>query len=221
MINGNICVFLFSTHVLAENPHLLNRLYQHSLTAQRLPNNILKMVDISGYFKSYLETLPLLLIVMSLYWTRLVGGPWVPSSMRVVNRMMEMAKVCPDDVVYDLGCGDGRMILAAAMRYHARAVGIEIDPLRYLWCQFLVTILFQRKRIRIVFGNLFNKDLSEADVVMCYLMPDALTKLEKKFKQELRSGTRIVSNRFTFPTLEKVQEDGDVRLYLIHPDGEE
>jgi precorrin-6B methylase 2 len=179
------------------------------------------MIDFAGYFKSYLDFLPLILIVVSLYWTRMVGGPWVPTSMQMVNRMMEMAEVGPEDVVYDLGCGDGRMVIAAAMRYHARAVGIEIDPLRYLWCQFLITILGQRKRIRIVFGNFFKQDLSEADVVMCYLMPDALTKLEKKFKQELRPGTRVVSNRFTFPTLDKVREEGNARLYLVYPDGDE
>ena len=179
------------------------------------------MIDFSGYFRSYLDILPLLLIVVSIYWTRIVGGPWVPSSMQVVQRMMEMAEVCPEDVVYDLGCGDGRMVLTAAMRYHARAVGIEIDPLRYLWCQFLITILFQRKRVRIIFGNLFTKDLSEADVVLCYLMPDALVKLEKKLKKELRTGTRVVSNRFTFPTLDKLREDGDAILYRVNPDGEE
>lgn len=179
------------------------------------------MVDFSGYFKSYLDILPLLLIVLSLYWTRIVGGPWVPSSMQVVYQMMEMAGVGPDDVVYDLGCGDGRMLLAAARRYRARAVGIEIDPLRYLWCQFLITIFFQRKNVRIIFGNLFNKDLSEADVVMCYLMPDALAKLEKKFKKELRPGTRVVSNRFSFPTLDKVQENGNASLYLVNPNQEE
>jgi SAM-dependent methyltransferase len=179
------------------------------------------MLDFSGYFESYLNYLPLILIVVSLYWTRLVGGPWVPSSMQIVNQMLEMAEVGPGDVVYDLGCGDGRMLIAAAIRYHACAIGIEIDPLRYLWCQFLITILGQRKHIRIIFGNLFNKDISEADVVMCYLMPDALQKLEKKLKQELRSGTRVVSNRFTFPTLDKTQEDGNVRLYLVFPDGNE
>jgi len=179
------------------------------------------MIDFAGYFQSYLDFLPLILIVVSLYWTRMVGGPWVPSSMQVVNRMMEMAEVGPKDVVYDLGCGDGRMLLAAAMRYQARAIGIEIDPLRYLWCQFLITILGQRKHIRIIFGNFFNVDLSKADVVMCYLMPDALTKLEKKFKQELRPGSRVVSNRFAFPTFDQVQEDGNVRLYLVYPDGDE
>ena len=179
------------------------------------------MIDFEGYYQSYLDFLPLILIVVSLYWTRIVGGPWVPTSMKIVNRMMEMAEVSPEDVVYDLGCGDGRMLLAAAMRYHARAVGIEIDPLRYIWCQFLITILGQRKRTRIIFGNFFKKDLSEADVVMCYLMPDALAKLETKFKQELRPGSRVVSNIFAFPTFDKVQEDGNVRLYLVYPDREE
>jgi predicted RNA methylase len=140
--------------------------------------------------------------------------------MQMVRRMLEMAKVGPKDVVYDLGCGDGRMVLAAALRYHARAVGIEIDPLRYLWCQFLITILFQRKRVRIIFGNLFTKDLSEADVVMCYLMPDALAKLENKLKKELKPGTRVVSNRFSFPTLDGVQEDEDATLYLVNPNVE-
>ena len=173
------------------------------------------MFDFAGYLKSYVDVLPILLIVVSLYWTRLVGGPWVPSSMQIVREMLEMAGVGPDDVVYDLGCGDGRVILTAAMRYQARAVGIEIDPLRYLWCQFLVTILRQRKRVRIVFGNLFSQDLSQADVLICYLMPDALQKLEKKCKQELRPGTRVVSNKFTFPTLDKVREEGDAKLYLI------
>lgn len=176
------------------------------------------MVDIGGYFKTYLDFLPLILIVVSLYWTRIVGGPWVPTSMQMVNRMLEMANVESDDIVYDLGCGDGRIVLTAARRFHAQAVGIEIDPLRYIWCQFLITILGQRKRIRIIFGNLFNKDLSEADVVVCYLMPDALTKLEKKFKRELQSETRVVSNRFRFPNLDLIREEGNARLYQVCPD---
>lgn len=173
------------------------------------------MIDFSGYFKSYLDVLPILLIVLSLYWTRIVGGPWVPSSMQVIYRMLDMAEVHPDDVVYDLGCGDGRVLVAAAKRYHARAVGIEIDPIRYLWCQILISVLGLRKQVRIIFGNLFNTDLSEADVVVCYLMPDALSKLESKLKTELEPGSRIVSNKFSFPTLEMVKKDGNAILYTI------
>jgi len=173
------------------------------------------MVDVAGYFQSYINYLPILFVVVWLYWTRIVGGPWVPSSMQNVYKMLDLAEVGPEDVVVDLGCGDGRMVLAAARRYGAKAVGIEIDPLRYLWCQFLVTLLFQRKNIKIVFGNLFNLDLSEADVVMCYLMPDANRKLEIKFREELQPGSKVVSNKYPFPTLELIREDGDARLYLI------
>jgi SAM-dependent methyltransferase len=176
------------------------------------------MFDFSGYFQSYLNTLPLLLIVVSLYWTVMVGAPWLPSSMKTVHQMMKLAEVKPDDVVYDLGCGDGRIVLIASMCYHARAVGIEIDPLRYLWCQLLVTIFFQRKRVRIIFGNIFKQDLGKADVIMCYLMPGALQKLETKFKQELRPGTRVASNKFSFPTLIKIREDENSRLYLVPSD---
>ncbi len=173
------------------------------------------MIDYAGFFNSYLSTLPLLLIVLCLYWTTLVGAPWVPSSLKMADQMLKLANVGPDDVVYDLGCGDGRLVLAAARHFSARAVGIEIDPLRYLWCQLLITLTGQRGRVRILFGNLFNHDLSGATVVMCYLLPDALKKLETKFRQELPPGTRILSNKYPFPTLTLVAEDGNALLYHL------
>ena len=70
--------------------------------------------------------------------------------------MLTLAEVKPGDVVYDLGCGDGRAVATAARRFGAQAVGIEIDPLRYLWCQMLITILGLRRRVKIVFGDFFN-----------------------------------------------------------------
>jgi len=129
-----------------------------------------------------------------------------------------MAGVGPNDIVYDLGCGDGRILVAAAKRYHARAVGVEIDPIRYLWCQMLISVLGLRNQVQIIFGNLFNVDISKADVVVCYLMPDALSKLEKKLKTELEPGKRIVSNKFTFPTFDMVSKNGNAILYIINPD---
>jgi SAM-dependent methyltransferase len=155
-------------------------------------------------------------IAISAAWTQLRGAPWVPTSMKMVHTMLKLAEVGPNDLIYDLGCGDGRMIVTAARRYGARAVGIEIDPLRYLWCQFLISILGLRDRIKINFGNFFSQDLSDADVVTCYLLQDTNEKLEVKLKQELRPGTRIVSNDFTFPGLSKVRQKGDARLYLCN-----
>jgi cyclopropane fatty-acyl-phospholipid synthase-like methyltransferase len=127
--------------------------------------------------------------------------------------MLTMAEVGPGDVVYDLGCGDGRIIVTAARRYGSRAVGIEIDPLRYLWCQLLITVLGLRDRVQIVYGDFFDQDLRDADVVTCYLLQDTNDKLERKFEQELRPGTRVVSHTFTFSNLRKVCQDGNARLY--------
>ena len=93
--------------------------------------------------------------------------------------------------------------------------GIEIDPLRYAWCQMLITILRLRKQVRIVYGNFFDYDLSEADVVICYLLQETNNKLEEKLLDELPFGARVVSNFFTFQHLYKVREDGDASMYLL------
>ena len=156
-----------------------------------------------------------LILAISVSWTNLVGAPWVPTSMGVVNKMLKLAEVGPEDIVYDLGCGDGRTIITAARRYGARAVGVEIDPLRYLWCQFAITLLGLRKRVKILYGNFFNHDLSEATVVTCYLLPETNSDLEEKLKGELRFGARVVSNTFTFPGLHSVRNDDDARLYTV------
>jgi SAM-dependent methyltransferase len=154
---------------------------------------------------------------ISVLWTDRRGAPWAPTSMSKVHKMLKLAKVGPDDLVYDLGCGDGRTIVTAARHYGARAVGIEIDPLRYLWCQLLITALGLRDRVRIVYGDFFNQDFSDADVVTCYLLSKTNKKLEKKLKQELRPTTRVVSNTFTFPGLRLAGQDADAKIYMYTP----
>ena len=154
-----------------------------------------------------------LILVISISWPIFVGAPWVPTSMKLVQKMLEMAEVGPEDVVYDLGCGDGRTVFMAARVYKARAVGIEIDPLRYLWCQMMVTLLGLRKRVTIKYGNFFSQDLSEATVVTCYLLPETNKKLEDKFHRELSPGTRVVSNAFLFHSVPLSDRNGDIRLY--------
>jgi hypothetical protein len=157
-----------------------------------------------------------LVAFVSVLWTNRVGAPWVPTPMSKVRRMLEMAEVGPNDLVYDLGCGDGRTIITAARRYGARAVGIEIDPLRYLWCQMLITMLGLRDRVRVVYGSFYQQDLSDADVVTCYLLQSTNEKLEGKLRYELQYGTRVVSNRFTFPGLRLLRRDGDAEIYLYN-----
>lgn len=157
-----------------------------------------------------------LAILISILWTNRVGAPWAPTPMSKVRKMLEMAGVGPGDLVYDLGCGDGRTIVTAARRFGARAVGIEIDPLRYLWCQMLITVLGLRDRVRVVYGSFYRQDLSGADVVTCYLLQSTNEKLEGKLKGELHPSARVVSNRFTFPGLHLLQRDRKAELYLYN-----
>jgi predicted RNA methylase len=159
-------------------------------------------------------------LIVSIVWTHFWGAPWVPSSRAVVHNMLTLAGVEPGDIVYDLGCGDGRVITTAARRFGATAVGIEIDPLRYMWCQLLITVLRVRKQVTVVFGDFFSHDLSDADVVICYLLQDTNQKLAVKLLSELQPGARVVSNTFTFVGVDPVREYGKVRVYVFHPEAE-
>lgn len=162
--------------------------------------------------------LSILLIIfgLSISWTNYRGAPWFPTPMSLVHKMLSLAEVGAEDLVYDLGCGDGRLIVTAARRYGARAVGIEIDPLRYLWCQLLITVLRLRGRVRIIYGDFFSKDLGDADVVTCYLLSNTNKKLQGKLKKELHPRTRVVSHYFTFPALNLVSQDEQDKLYLYN-----
>ena len=166
----------------------------------------------------WLNALSILAFValVSILWTNRTGAPWVPTPMKKVHKMLQMAEVGPGDLVYDLGCGDGRTIVTAARRYGAQAVGIEIDPLRFVWCQILITVLGLRAQVRVVYGSFYRQDLSDASVVTCYLLQSTNEKLEGKLKQELRPSTRVVSNSFTFPGLRLLRQDSDAEIYLYN-----
>ena len=139
-----------------------------------------------------------LALLISISWTSYKGSPWIPSSFKMAQKMLNLADIQPDEMVYDLGCGDGRIAVIAARKYQARVVGIELNPLLWLWCQLVITILGLRSRVKIVLGNFYKQDLSDADVVVCYLLPNTNKKLEYKLMRELCSGTRVVSNTFLF-----------------------
>jgi hypothetical protein len=93
-------------------------------------------------------------------------------------------------------------------------VGIEIDPLRYLWCQILIRVLGLRDRVRVDYGDFFAQDLRDADVVTCYLLQSTNERLEGKLKRELRPGARVVSNDFTFPRMHLLRTDGEANLCM-------
>src|SRR5512145_73967 len=108
-----------------------------------------------------------------------------------------MAKVTAKDVVYDLGCGDGRIVITAAQKYGARGVGIDIDPERVAEATDNVKKAGVAERVRIVHGDLFEADISGATVVTLYLLSELNLKLRPKLLRELKPGTRIVSHAFS------------------------
>jgi len=141
---------------------------------------------------------------------------FVASPQSVVDAMLELAKVTPGDVVYDLGSGDGRIPITAAQKYGARGVGIEIDPVLVREANSNLAKSGVADRVRFVNEDLFDADISEATVVAVYLLPRVLDRLQPKLKRELRPGTRIVSNQYYFGDAWPADEERDVYGVTIY-----
>jgi ribosomal protein L11 methylase PrmA len=123
---------------------------------------------------------------------------FVPTPQSVVDAMLQLAKVTKDDVVYDLGCGDGRIVITAAKQFGARGVGIDIDPKRIQESNANAVAAGVTDRVKFLHTDIFadSTNLSEATVVTLYLLPSLNVKLLPKLRRELKPGTRIVSNSF-------------------------
>jgi tRNA G37 N-methylase Trm5 len=121
---------------------------------------------------------------------------YVPTPEAVVEAMLQVANVGKDDIVYDLGCGDGRIPVTAAKKYGARGIGIDIDPQRIAEANENVKKNDVGDRVKIIQGDLFQQDLSQATVVTLYLLPSLNVKLMPKLMKELKPGTRVVSHAF-------------------------
>jgi SAM-dependent methyltransferase len=122
--------------------------------------------------------------------------PYVPTPTEVVDEMLRVANVSKDDVVYDLGSGDGRIVIRAAEQHGARGVGIDIDPERVKEAETNAREAGVSDRVTFREQNLFDADIREATVVTLYLLPDINLKLRPKLWRELKPGTRVVSHAF-------------------------
>ena len=132
--------------------------------------------------------------------------PFVPTPEAVVDKMLELAKVGPNDVVYDLGSGDGRIVIAAAKK-GARAVGIDIDPERIREARANARQAGVGKQVEFRQGDLFQANLKEATVVTLYLLSSVNEKLKPKLLAELKPGTRVVSHAFDMGDWKPVSEE--------------
>jgi cyclopropane fatty-acyl-phospholipid synthase-like methyltransferase len=148
---------------------------------------------------------------------RVPDVPYVPTPESVVDAMLALAHVTSADVVYDLGSGDGRIPIAAAKQYGAFGVGIEMDSLLLRRSNDNLKQAGVGDRVRFVYGDLFETDISGATVVTMFLLPRLTERLIPKFTRELRPGTRIVSHKYdmgeTWPPEQSQDVDG-LMIYL-------
>src|ERR1700722_3612817 len=123
-------------------------------------------------------------------------APYIPSPEIVVDKMLEAARVKPDEVVYDLGSGDGRIVIAAAQKYKAHAAGVELRGDLCKSTKARIEELGLSGRIELIHGNLLKVDLSSADVVTLYLLTSSNERLRPNLEKYLKPGARVVSNDF-------------------------
>ena len=146
---------------------------------------------------------------------------YVPTPHDVVDKMLKLAKVTKDDVVYDLGCGDGRIVVTAARKFGCRGIGFEIDPDRIKESNENVKKYKVGQLVQIKNQNIFDTDLSKASVITLYLLPRLNKRLVPQF-EKMKPGSRIVSHAYNMPGIKpdetitvKSREDNTTHtLYL-------
>lgn len=136
----------------------------------------------------------IIFLSISFYITIFGGGPFIPTPMRAAHKILKNADIKPNNKLYDIGAGDGRFVHLATKIYKADAIGFELDP-------FVFFLAKLRQRFwgwkgKIIRGNSLKQDLSDADIVICYMLPKPLKKFQKKFDKELKKGTKIISYAF-------------------------
>ncbi|NIS79068.1 MAG: SAM-dependent methyltransferase [Anaerolineales bacterium] len=137
--------------------------------------------------------------------------------------MLTLADLQPGEKLVDLGAGDGRIVIVAARTFQAFAVGVEVDPLRCLLANTLIRLLGLHERARVYYGNMFEFDIAEADVVSMYLLQATNQRLKTRLVEQLKPGARIVSRTFSISdwTPLAIDEKRGIFLYEIGKTGPE
>ena len=145
----------------------------------------------------------------------LFGAGYQPTPRAAALEMLRLAELSPHDLLYDLGAGTGALVFRAVRTYRARAVGVEVEPIRVLVLRLRRALGPGADRLTIRWGDLFGLDFREATVVAAFLWPGAMARLRPKFEAELQPGTRVVSHCHPIPgwTPEVHEPKTDVYLY--------
>jgi trans-aconitate methyltransferase len=148
--------------------------------------------------------------------------PYVPTHERIVAEMLKVAKVGKSDVLYDLGSGDGRIVITAAKKFGTRGVGVDVDPVRVKEARENAAKAGVADRVKFLQQDLFETDIREATVVTLYLLPEVNLRLRPKLLSELKPGTRVVSHNYDMgdwtplKTLQvRVPEDHTIYYWVV------
>lgn len=168
----------------------------------------------------YLFLLILAIPLLILFWIsylQIWTAGWTPTWKKDAKKIIELADIEKEQKLFDLGCGDGRFLLLGAQE-GAKCIGIEMDPIRYLISKIRTLLSKHRNQIKVRYGNFFNQDLSNADVVIIYLSDKANEKLKPKLENELKHGARVLSYTYDIPSwraTEKINGKRDIYLFKI------
>jgi len=154
------------------------------------------------------------LVVLAFGFVLMFGAPYLPSLSRQVDVALDIVDLKPGDRIIELGCGDGKVLIAAAKRGFC-SVGYELNPILFM-IAWLRTINY-RSQTKVIFGNFWHKPWPEADAIYIFLLPRLMDKLETTIKQKVTSNIKVVSFAFTFNQMKpKIEKDG-VFLYEFNP----
>ncbi|MFC1732436.1 class I SAM-dependent methyltransferase [candidate division KSB1 bacterium] len=152
------------------------------------------------------------LLLIPGFYAAITSGPFVPSSRKRHKTMLDLADLKPTDVVYDLGCGDGRLIFRS-VKFCKKAIGYELSIPLYLFGK--MRQLFNPKTAQIRYGNIWKQDYKDANVIFCYLLPNAMKQFYKEVWPTLKPGTRVISNAFQMHEIKPTKKEKKVYLYEV------
>lgn len=144
----------------------------------------------------------------------LSGAPYVPTTDQTAKSMITLAQLQKGDTVYDLGSGDGKLLLLAAKK-EVKAVGIEINPILVAFTRLRILISPYRTQVSVRWQSFWKTDMSEADVLFIYLLPLRMERLETLLMHKLHKGTIVVSNSFIFPHWNILRQDPLNHVYVF------
>ena len=174
------------------------------------------------YYLAITVTVLVFLCFFGIWWTYrelrplvMGGGPFVPTKQRIVEQMVESARLTDADVIVDLGSGDGRIIFEAVRTSGCRGLGVEIDPQLVRLSQTRAQEMGLEDKATFLQQDFWKTDLSSATVVFLFQVPRAMRRLDVELKKRLRPGTRVVSHYFGFPGWTPISEDKNVKVFLV------